>query len=197
MVRAIAKMAVRMDDPRKEGNVSRLIRLSSLCVVLWMAVACDRGEGGEATGGEGGQAGEGATETAAGPTFANAGNEMAFNRLTEELPALRSAVEEGGGENSISCAGNLSYADRLQTEADERILAVSNEVLEICGIQVPLMEIRAELAEARTNREADPAAIVAGNCSMARSKLQTVHERFRSDSRVAEVQAEIEAFCGN
>ena len=163
------------------------LRFVGLSSVLVLSLACcDSGD-------EEGAESEGNTEGEL--SFEDLGNEMAFDRLSEELPSLRAAIEGDSGENSISCAGNLSYANRLQNEEEEAILAVANEVLEICGILVPLMEARAELAEAQAKRAEDPAAIIAGNCSMARSKLGTAHENFAADERISALGQEIDAFC--
>ena len=163
------------------------LRLVGILSILVFAMGCSKGSDDEAGETEGTSEGE--------LSFEDAGNEMAFNRLSEELPALRAAIEDDSGENSSMCGGFLSYANRLQNEEEAEILAVANEVIEICGIQVQLVGARAELAEAQAKRVEDPTAIIAGNCSMARSTLGRVHENFSSDERISALTQEIDAFC--
>lgn len=159
-------------------------------VALLLGTACDKGGGGEGSGEQ-----AGGSESAE-PQFDDAGDRMAYERCVEEIPNIQAGLESGD-VSSIGCAGVMSYAQRISDHSDERVTSVAHQVIELCGLEVPLAEAQAELTEAEQARAADPAAIIAGQCSMANSKLGRVDESFAQDQRVADMRSHIQALCGN
>ena len=139
---------------------------------------------------EGASSGESSSE----PVFDDAGDRLAFRRCVEEIPEIRAGLELGD-ISSTGCAGIISYAERIADHSDERVQAASSEIIELCGLEVPLAEAETELAEAQTARDADPRAIIVGQCSMANFALGRVNEAFSGHERVVELSGRVETFC--
>jgi len=130
-----------------------------------------------------------------GPSFDDVGDEMAYERCKEELPQIKEQLEKGELPGA-TCAGMLSYAERIAGHDHADVQAISKQMVEVCGLDSPLAEVQKEVDEAKSKREGDEGAIIAGDCSMARSRLDTVHETFSNHERVKAMAATITGVCG-
>ena len=116
---------------------------------------------------------------------------------TAALAEARTALAEGGFTTATCSIANTALADIAESQAEaEAAVAIRQEVLELCGMEVHLSDVRGHIEAGQASIQGSETTISAvGDCSMANSVIGRVDSALAEHEQVVALRQQINELC--